>query len=205
MKDTITADFENWITTDLEDWQLYKYITNKKNTNPWYDVDDDFYVVLPDKNLSFFPTTGFFCVNGGKHSTSHSQKPIKDTEKMVDDLNDEFFESLTKNDKEVIIGTAIENYHLNIFYRPKDCVNHGCERNLLTDLIQRLKCEVKYDCYYTRLNTLIDSCLLIKSEKQRFNRYRTLYGNPIKGITYILSPIGYKPEPFPIGRNECYK
>ena len=202
MKDTITADFENWITTDLEDWESYKYITNNKNTNPWYDVDDDFYVVLPDNLYSFFPTTGSFCLNGGKR---YELRPLMHTEKMADDMSDEFFESITKNDREVIIGTAIENYHLNIFYRPKDCVNHGCERNLLEDLILRLKCEVKYDCYYTRLNTLIDSCLLIKSEKQRFNRYRTLYGNPIKGITYILSPIGYKPEPFPIGRNECYK
>ena len=202
MKDTIKADFENWITTDLEDWKSYKYITNKKNTNPWYDVNDDFYVVLPDNSYSFFPTKGSFCLNFGKR---YELKPLMHTENMVDDMSDEFFESLTKNDKEVIIGTAIENYHLNIFYRPKDCVNHGCERNLLEDLILRLKCEVKYDCYYTRLNTLIDSCLLIKSEKQRFNRYRTLYGNPIKGITYILSPIGYKPEPFPIGRNECYK
>ena len=182
MKNTTTND------STLEDWALYKYISNNKNTNPWYDVNDDFYVVLPDKNLSFFPTRGSFCVNKGKHSTSHSQKPIMDTEKMVDDLNDEFFESLTKNDREVIIGTAIENYHLNVFYRSKDCPTDSFERNLLCDLIQRLKCEVKYDCLYTRLNRLFASCFLIEVKKQRFTM-RTLGGDfGAKGTQYTLSP-----------------
>ena len=159
MKKPITADFENWIKTDLEDWESYKYITNKKNTNPWYDVNDDFYVVLPNKNISFFPTKGSFCWYGRRSSKSYTKKPYMATEVMVDDMNDEFFESLTKKDREVIIGTAIENYHLNVFYKSKDCPNDMFQRNLLCDLIQKLKCYFKNKliltygergCYYMK-------------------------------------------------------
>ena len=191
-KENVNLFFENGYEdtkdADIEDWALYKYISNNKNTNPWYDVNDDFYVVLPNQNLSFFPTRGSFCVNSLPRPNSPRQEPLMDTEKMVDDLNDEFFEYFTKNDREVIIGTAIENYHLNVFYRPKDCHNHGCERNLLEDLILRLKCEVKYDCLYTRLNNLFASCFLIEVKKQRFTM-RTLGGDfGAKGTQYTLSP-----------------
>ena len=177
--------YEDIDDANLEDWALYKYITNNKNTNPWSDVDDDFYVVLPDKNISFFPTTGSFCLNGGKR---YELRPLMDTEKMVEDMSDDFYKSLTKNDREVIIGTAIENYHLKTFYKPKDCPTDSFERNLLCDLIQRLKCEVKYDCLYTRLNTLIARCFLIEFKKQRFTM-RTLGGDfGAKGTQYTLSP-----------------
>ena len=189
-KENVNLFFENGYEdtkdADLEDWALYKHISNNKNTNPWYDVDDDFYVVLPDNLYSFFPTTGSFCLNGGKR---YELRPLMHTEKMADDMSDEFFESITKNDREVIIGTAIENYHLNVFYRPKDCPHDSFQRNLLTTLIYRLKCEVKYDCLYTRLNTLIDRCFLIEFKKQRFTM-RTLGGDfGAKGTQYTLSPI----------------
>ena len=107
---------------------------------------------------------------------------------MVDDLNDEFFEYFTKNDREVIIGTAIENYHLNVFYKSKDCPNDMFQRNLLCDLIQKLKCEVKYDCLYTRLHRLFLQIVRIKFKKQRFTM-RTFGGDfGAKGTQYTLSP-----------------
>ena len=180
--------YEDTKDADLEDWALYKYISNNKNTNPFDDVNDDFYVVLPNQNLSFFPTRGSFCVNSLPRPNSPRQEPLMDTEKMVDDLNDEFFEYFTKNDREVIIGTAIENYHLNVFYKSKDCPNDMFQRNLLCDLIQKLKCEVKYDCLYTRLHRLFLQIVRIKFKKQRFTM-RTLGGDfGAKGTQYTLSP-----------------
>ena len=157
-----------------KDYQIYKYINidNKKDIDL---IDDNFYVHLYDINASYFPISGIFCLNT-KSFDGHC-KPIMDTAKVEADMDDSFYKSLSKNDRETLIGTAIEVYHLNVFFKKTTYSEKNRLRQELIYLLKRLKGQVEYDCFYTRLEQLLENNEgLIIYKKQKFT-LRTLGGD----------------------------